>query len=474
MLPRPDFAKLRALRKHMTQALKQLVCPQSQIHGWTGLVMDPGLYSLIKPVPFVVPVNPGATPVYQNFSPPAIMKMVDYAFKQNKNYFLSYMNTNRACFRMLDDSVPIQFKVSNIPTLTGWNTSMSIQEILTQLKTAYGKPIPMALHNNDLLFRSPMATNDAPEMLFYRIKQCQEIATLAGDPYTQMQIMNTVVRILMQAQVMPSKEFDTWEQTPNETYPRLKTFIHEAYTRCLQSLALRTTTGQQGYALGGGTNMFNILGRKDKDTDTADNATTTTATQTAAFTMASTLGTTYGGATAIPSKISLAINQLAVNQLAIQQQMAAMTLAANEPAHHTQFHIPPIQNMGQQPFAGAAQGIFNTGRGGGGRQRGGRGRGRTGSRVGGRGRGVFAHQFLRVVGGIPLFVNGPPAACTPIRHMGECTLPIQHNKTIRELERMLVLRVRRGGWTYLSYVPHLSAQNQPSGGIHPRKCTAVD
>jgi hypothetical protein len=42
MLPQPDFAKLRALQKHMTQALKQLVCPQSQIHGWTGLVMDPG------------------------------------------------------------------------------------------------------------------------------------------------------------------------------------------------------------------------------------------------------------------------------------------------------------------------------------------------------------------------------------------------------------------------------------------------
>ncbi len=154
--------------------------------------MDPGLYALIKPVPFAVPVNPGATPVYQKFSPPAVIKMVDYAFEQNKNYFLSYMNINRACFRMLDDSVPIQFKVSNVPTLTGWNTSMSIQEILTQLKTAYGKPTPMARHNNNLLFRSPMATNDAPKLLFYRIEQCQEIATLAGDPYTQMQIINTL------------------------------------------------------------------------------------------------------------------------------------------------------------------------------------------------------------------------------------------------------------------------------------------
>jgi hypothetical protein len=150
MLPRPDFAKLQALRKHMMQALKQLVCPQSQIHGWTGLVMDLGLYTLIEPM-----VNPGATPVYQNFAPLAMMKMVDYRFERNKNYFLSYSNINRACFRMLDDSVPIQFKVSNIANLTGWNASMSIQEILTQLDTSYSKPTPMALHNNDLLFKAP-------------------------------------------------------------------------------------------------------------------------------------------------------------------------------------------------------------------------------------------------------------------------------------------------------------------------------
>jgi hypothetical protein len=152
MLPRPDFAKLRALRKHMAQTLKQLVCPQSQINGWTGLVMDPGVYPLIEPVAFTVPVNPGAMPVYQNFSPPAMMKMIDYTFERNKIFFLSYSNINQACFCMLDDSIPIQFKVLNIANLTGWNASMSIQEILTQLKMSYGKPTPMALHNNDLLF----------------------------------------------------------------------------------------------------------------------------------------------------------------------------------------------------------------------------------------------------------------------------------------------------------------------------------
>jgi hypothetical protein len=108
-----------------------------------------------------------------------------------------------------------------------------------------------------------------------------------------------------------------------------------------------------------------------------------------------------------------------------------MTLAANALAHHTsQFHIPPIQNMGQQPFAGAAQGIFNTGRGGGNCQHGGRGRGCSSSWGGGRGRGAFAHQFPGLVGSIPPFVNGPPAAVVPPTG-ARMNAPLQSNTTKR-------------------------------------------
>jgi hypothetical protein len=56
------------------------------------MAMTPGLYSLIEPIAFTIPISPGALPVYQNFAPPAIMKMVDYAFERDKNYYLSYSN----------------------------------------------------------------------------------------------------------------------------------------------------------------------------------------------------------------------------------------------------------------------------------------------------------------------------------------------------------------------------------------------
>ena len=51
LAPRPDFYKLQALCQHIVQALKQLICPQSPIHGWSGLAMDPNVYALLEPTP---------------------------------------------------------------------------------------------------------------------------------------------------------------------------------------------------------------------------------------------------------------------------------------------------------------------------------------------------------------------------------------------------------------------------------------
>jgi hypothetical protein len=125
-----DFAKLRALHQHIMKALKQLECPLSFIHGWSGLTMAPAVYALLEPNPFVVPGDPGPAPVYTPFATPAGIKMTNAAFKQDKKYFLMYKNINCACFRMLKDLVHNQYKVSNTPALNGWNATMSIQVIL--------------------------------------------------------------------------------------------------------------------------------------------------------------------------------------------------------------------------------------------------------------------------------------------------------------------------------------------------------
>ncbi len=228
---------------------------------------------------------------------------------------------------MLNDSISNQFKVSNTPNLTGWNSTMTTLDMLEQLKSSYGKPDTMTLFANDTLFRSLFPANKAPETLFYRIEQCREIQILAQDPYSPMQIINNSVRLLQQSSIFPLKEFDTWDVITPKTYPTLKTFIHEAYTRRLTALQLRNATGTQEYAPNIYQNMYNILdGGNDTDSGTEGTVAMQTApiTQTAAMTTGSMLGNTYGGGT-IPAEISNAIKHLAANQQSIMTQMAAMS-----------------------------------------------------------------------------------------------------------------------------------------------------
>ncbi len=57
LAPRPNFTKMWALCKHITQALKLLECPHSMLHRWAGLTNDPTMYALLDPTPFFAPLD---------------------------------------------------------------------------------------------------------------------------------------------------------------------------------------------------------------------------------------------------------------------------------------------------------------------------------------------------------------------------------------------------------------------------------
>ncbi len=169
----------------------------------------------------------------------------------------------------------------------------------------------MALFNSDTLFQSPMTPTNLPEMLFYPIKQCQEIQRIKKLPYSDDQIIANTVHILFQVNIIPLKEVDTWEALAPKMYPSLKTFFHEAYGRCLTAKALRSMYATQ--------NMYNLLeGNNDTNEDRV-----TTITQTVATT--TTTGTTLNVGPAVNADITAAIKQLAANQMVFMLQMAAMS-----------------------------------------------------------------------------------------------------------------------------------------------------
>ncbi len=247
------------------------------------------------------------------------MKMTDKIFERIKKYYLSFFNINRACFCMLNSNITNQFKVSNTPNMTGWNSSMTVCLILKQLEALYGKPDTMLLFQNNTLFHSSFPATEAPEMLSYRIEQCQEIHTIAQDPYTPKQIINNAICLLMQLGIFPLKEFDTWESTSIKSYPILKTVIHEAYSRHLMAIQLQNMAGQQGYVQ---QNMYNILDVNGGE-DTDNNMVVTVQMVAAATTTAggSTIGSNYAAmnVATITAKVTAAIIQLSANQQQIIQ-----------------------------------------------------------------------------------------------------------------------------------------------------------
>ncbi len=83
----------------------------------------------------------------------------------------------------------------------------------------------MTLFNNNTLFQSPLTPTNKPEMLFYCIKQCQEIQKIGKLPYSNDQIIVNAICILFQANIFPLKEFDRWEASTTKMYPTLKTFF---------------------------------------------------------------------------------------------------------------------------------------------------------------------------------------------------------------------------------------------------------
>ena len=109
--PHPYFFKLRALKKHILTMLKQLVCPQSVIHGpWMvghGVIVNgicsSGAWSLCLPT----------TPRRRCHVSSVCATCANQMRLEFENQSLK--NIKQACFRMLDANLWDQFKVSNIP-----------------------------------------------------------------------------------------------------------------------------------------------------------------------------------------------------------------------------------------------------------------------------------------------------------------------------------------------------------------------
>ncbi len=93
----------------------------------------------------------------------------------------------------------------------GWHAGMETQDILDQLSQTYGQPTSAALEINNVTFHGHYSAANAPEVLFQRIKNCAEIAILGNNPYTDWQLINNAIRLLLMTG-LNIRAFEEWDR----------------------------------------------------------------------------------------------------------------------------------------------------------------------------------------------------------------------------------------------------------------------
>jgi hypothetical protein len=129
---------------------------------------------------------------------------------------------------------------------------MSIHAILAQLNATYGKPDAQTTEANEAKFCMLIQLNQTPESVFLCLEECQEVAILADNPYTDKQLISQAVMILRKSNIFPIKDFDKWEPKMNKTWALMKTYyllpsgVHEA-PQCNQPKQYCGATGVYVY-----------------------------------------------------------------------------------------------------------------------------------------------------------------------------------------------------------------------------------
>jgi hypothetical protein len=164
IVPHPNFMNFQNLWLHIQCTLQRLSCPQSNILGWAGLIMARPMYALLTTSPFRLPTDPGPLAIYyppptqiiNNHGAPVLdaagqptyvvqptigraeQATIDACFSRARNYWLLYMNIQRAVYNVLDDNINNAFYESNDPNLVRWNPAMELQDIFDQIMATYG------------------------------------------------------------------------------------------------------------------------------------------------------------------------------------------------------------------------------------------------------------------------------------------------------------------------------------------------
>lgn len=212
-------------------------------HGHLSLTIDAATFLALTGVAFIVPVAPPLAPVLPPAATGPIITEANRQHAEDKRLFHRYHDTDKALIKMLIAAVPpIYLDPLNDPDY-GF-AHVTTLEMLTHLKTTYGRISIAERDANHLRMTAPWHPPQAIEDLFQQLQDGVRFAMSSGEP-----IADSIVARLGYNNILQTGLFTDacreWRLTPEaqQTYAAFKTH----FRRMDFDRQEAQTTGSAGY-----------------------------------------------------------------------------------------------------------------------------------------------------------------------------------------------------------------------------------
>jgi hypothetical protein len=216
------------------------------MHGHLALTLSNAVYANLSPISFMVPPNPGATPIIPAGATAAQTSSLERQHTESLRIWREYNIVQDALKHQLMQAIdPIYIESLN-NRYTGF-AGVMIWQVINHLYQRYGNITAHDLDKNDKLFKHPYDPAEPIEVLYKQIDATMHYADAGEQPYSPSQIVNNAYNIISHTGIF-TEACRNWRARPaaEKTWATFRTCYFTTAWQDLQDNQLLTTKNQ-GY-----------------------------------------------------------------------------------------------------------------------------------------------------------------------------------------------------------------------------------
>ena len=190
--------------------------------------MSDAQYNSVSTVPFVAPVNPGATVTYPLNATSTWIKQADDAHDKACILFKEYTLANKALKQLLLGAIEEKYYRVLCNDLISY-ANVTTRDLIQCLYTGYGNITSIQLADNDIKLRSVYDPNQPIESLYEEIDNAVAFSASTDNEYIYKQTVSIGNEIMFQTSVYED-DYKVWRKKPDadKTWPAFKVFFTDA------------------------------------------------------------------------------------------------------------------------------------------------------------------------------------------------------------------------------------------------------